>query len=145
MSKSSTQHSTKSKTPAQGVGITKGDREQRIATPPGTPTNANTPSNGPAPGTVPNAQPAKVRPVAPWKDLPASPQLQKEPRDGTTMAIALSTLRNEPSTLEQIQQKLLNGGFGHHDAKRLLTFMSNSRGWGFKMDPVTKRIVLLLV
>lgn len=79
---------------------------------------------------------ATVGRVAPWEDLKADPTLQKEPRKNSTIDAALTLLRErgpKGAKLEEIQSALEKIGFGHHDAKALLRWMSANRGWGFHM------------
>jgi hypothetical protein len=72
----------------------------------------------------------------PWEDLAATPSLQQEPRDKTVQACALKLLRERGArgaTLAEIQASFDEIKMGHHDAKRLLRWMSANRGWGFHM------------
>lgn len=80
--------------------------------------------------------PSNVGRTRPWEDLPATPSLQQEPRDKTVQACALKLLRErgaKGATLAEIQASFDEIKMGHHDAKRLLRWMSANRGWGFHM------------
>ena len=85
-----------------------------------------------------------------WVDLPADPLKQrpaKQKADGThtTVSLALEmTSTPDGATLEEIDRSLaelpLKPG---HSARTLLPWMSRERGWGFRMNPETKKIGLV--
>jgi hypothetical protein len=81
----------------------------------------------------------------PWADLPAKPDIQKEPRDKTVLACALKLLRErgrDGATLDEIKTSFKEINLYHHDPKALLVWASKNRGWGFHMKQ-DGRIVLL--
>lgn len=117
MSTAIQQHSDKGKS----TGITKTDRESAKQIP-------------------------AVARVAPWVDLPAKADLQKEPREKTVLACALKLLRErgrDGATLVEIKESFRSIEMFHHDPKALLTWASKNRGWGFHMKQGTDRIVLV--
>jgi hypothetical protein len=90
---------------------------------------------------------AKIARTMPWTDLPANPDLQREPRKDTTIECALLLLRErgkEGATLAEIQKSFDRINMGHHDAKALLRWMSDKRGFGFHMKKGTEQIVLVV-
>lgn len=95
-----------------GKGLTKGDKDKAAA------------------------KTAPVSRTTPWADLPATPELQKEPRDKTVLACCLKLLRErgrEGATLQEVKESFKEINMFHHDPKALMVWASKNRGWGFHM------------
>lgn len=110
-------------------------------------TASTTSTSTPATNNSKKAATTKPAPrVAPWVDLPANPEMQKEPRDKTVLACALKLLRErgrEGASLAEIKSCFKEINLEHHDPKALLVWASKNRGWGFHMKQNTDKIVLV--
>lgn len=103
----------------KNTSLTKADRDAALA-------------NGAAVTTA--TAPAATGRIKPWEDLPANPVLQKEPREKTVLHQMLTLLRERKGAgaLEsEIKAKFAEIKLGHHDVRRLMTWASANRGWGF--------------
>lgn len=98
----------------------------------------------------------KLQRTQPWVDLEPSPDGARIPRENTTMSIVLKCMnenagrtgaeaRTPGATFEEMTEALKAFDLGHHSPRQLLKWMNGNRGWGFKMDEKTGRVVALHV
>lgn len=83
----------------------------------------------------------------PWEDIVPHPDIQKEPREKTTLSVVLYMTRQEGgATLGEIKEAfgtMIRPDMRSHDPLAVIRFMGRERGWGFKMDKETGRVKLV--
>lgn len=79
-----------------------------------------------------------------WEDLPPTSASPQAPRDRTVFSQALKTIRAraDGATLDEIKESFREIDLYHHDPLTLLRWQHDNRGWGFRMNPATRRITL---
>lgn len=106
---------------SKSTSLTKADRDKALA-------------NGAAVTAATAPAPAQTGRIKPWEDLSADPKLQKEPREKTVLHQMLTLLRERKgagASETEIKAKFAEIKLGHHDVRRLMTWASANRGWGF--------------
>lgn len=83
----------------------------------------------------------------PWEDFHPNPDIQKPPREKTTLAVVLHMCGQEDgATLGEIKEAfgtMIAAHMKSHDPLAVIRFMGRNRGWGFKMDKETGKIKLV--
>lgn len=87
---------------------------------------------------------ARGRRTSAWQDLPPTSATPQPPRDRTVFSQALKTMRAraDGATLDEIKESFREIDLYHHDPHTLLRWQHDNRGWGFRMDPTTRRITI---